>query len=61
MKCTSCGKEIKFLRTKNGKTIPINMETIQGNETIYDHTIGHISHFSDCRDANKFRKPKGVG
>ncbi|HLE87602.1 MAG TPA: hypothetical protein VI727_08035 [Candidatus Brocadiaceae bacterium] len=56
MTCKSCGKEIVWLKTKNGKNMPVNANTIQGKETIYDHKIGHISHFSDCKDADKFRK-----
>ena len=27
--CKSCGKEIVFLKTKNGKVIPVNADTIQ--------------------------------
>ena len=54
--CKSCGKEIVFLKTKNGKIIPINADTIQGKETVYDHKIGHVSHFATCKDASKFRK-----
>ena len=55
MKCKSCDKEIVFLKTRNGKIIPINAETIKGKETYYDHKIGHISHFRDCPAANSYR------
>ena len=54
--CKSCGKEIVFLKTRNGKIIPINADTMQGKETVYDHKIGHVSHFTTCKDASKFRK-----
>ena len=53
--CKSCGKEIVFLKTKNGKIIPVNADTIQGKETVYDHKVGHMSHFATCPEANKFR------
>lgn len=56
MKCRSCGKEIVFLKTKNGRTIPVNAETMQGKETIFNHKIGHVSHFADCMDAKNWRK-----
>ena len=56
MICKSCNTEIVWLKTKNGKNMPVNADTIQGKETIYDHKIGHISHFSTCKDADKFRK-----
>lgn len=52
MKCASCGKEIKFLRTKNGKSMPVNMETIQGNETMYNPKKGHMIHSNPCRKLN---------
>lgn len=58
MKCKSCGKEIVYLKTKNGKIMPINAETIQGKEIIYDHKKGHVSHFSDCSQATTWRKDK---
>jgi len=40
--CKKCGKEMLFLPTKKGKTMPV--------------TLGLISHFADCEFANKFRK-----
>ena len=55
MTCKSCNTEIVWLKTKNGKNMPVNADTIQGKETIYDHVKGHISHFSTCKDADKFR------
>ena len=55
MKCKSCGAEIVYLKTKNGKIIPINADTIQGKETVYDHKIDHVSHFATCRDAGAWR------
>ena len=55
MRCKSCNREIVCLKTKNGKNMPVNADTIQGKETIYDHKVGHISHFVTCRDADKFR------
>ena len=61
MKCKSCSKEIVFLKTKSGKTMPVNADTIQGRETVYDHKKGHVSHFSDCPDASKFKSKKEKG
>jgi len=54
--CRSCGKEIVWLKTKSGKVMPIDKDTIQGKETIYDHTKGHISHFATCPQSNQWRK-----
>ena len=58
MRCKSCNREIVWLKTKNGKNMPVNADTIQGKETIYDHRIGHVSHFSDCKDAEAWRKDR---
>lgn len=61
MKCKHCGKSIVFMRTKSGKSMPVNAETVSyGDEftKFYDSKI-HISHFSDCPGAEKFRRPKG--
>lgn len=62
--CEACGKEIYFLKTKNGKLMPVNAETMtsvelrdaQENLTRLFVYGRHISHFSDCPKAEKFRK-----
>ena len=58
MKCKSCDKEIVFLKTKKGKSIPVNAETIQGKETVFEVSKGHVPHFSDCPEGNSWRKGK---
>lgn len=58
MTCRSCGKEIVFLKTKKGKSIPVNAETIQGKETVFDVAKGYVPHFSDCPKASTWRKEK---
>lgn len=57
--CKSCGKEIVWLKTNSGKAIPVNAETIQDKETMYNYKIGHISHFSNCPDSKAWRKVGG--
>jgi hypothetical protein len=61
--CKACGKEIYYCKTKNGKLIPVNAETIKledrvamdnGREVKFIYGT-HISHFSDCPSAKKFR------
>jgi len=66
MKCKSCGKPIVFLRTEKGKMIPVNSDTvdvvdIKGTPVCVDEYFDHkrhVSHFSDCPAADKFRKKK---
>ena len=44
VKCSRCGQEIFFLKTKNGKSMPT--------------TLKLISHFADCPNANEFKEGK---
>ena len=65
--CRDCKKEIVFLPTKNGKTMPTNWESLNSIDQRgyrekfvieFNSKSGHVSHFSDCPAADKFRKPK---
>ncbi len=66
--CKSCGKEIIWAKTPEGKNIPLDAVA-----PVYDITLRdgiarkvsgvHVSHFSTCRKANDFsaskKKPQG--
>lgn len=52
--CSKCHKEIVFLKTAKGKFMPVNADTVEKGDTLYEHGK-HISHFSDCPAANQFR------
>ena len=57
--CRSCGQLIVFLPTASGKTMPVDAESVtEGDEEF--NPKAHVSHFSTCPDAAKFRK-KGRG
>lgn len=56
--CRACGKEIVFLKTINGKNIPVDYNTYD-NETVFNHKF-HTSHFATCPAAKEFRKERGV-
>ena len=45
-KCRNCKKEIYWVKTVNGKNMPVSIGSM--NE--------YISHFADCPAANEFRK-----
>lgn len=49
-KCRDCKEEIHWAKTKNGKWNPIKQ----------DENGEWISHFSDCKFADNFRKKKGT-
>lgn len=57
--CRACQAPIAFLKTRTGKSIPINADTVRPDDTDFDHTR-HKSHFADCPQAAQFRKPKGA-
>lgn len=69
IKCKACGDEIFFIKTKNGKFMPVNaeIETADGNKLLWVDELtgfkklpagrkGYSSHFSTCPEAGKFRK-----
>jgi len=63
-KCRSCEAEIAFVKTKRGKAMPVDAESLTeedveilgrvGEEVAYRHGE-HVSHFSTCPDADKYR------
>ena len=61
--CKACGKEIWFLKTRNGKYIPVNGESLsltEKNDLVNDlqrlfDPEKHVSHFADCPAAKQFR------
>lgn len=59
--CSRCGKAMILLPThwKGDRwgRMPCNAETVEPEDTRYIHRK-HISHFSDCPHAEKFRTPK---
>ena len=69
--CSGCGAEIKFVKSKAGKWLPIDADVVESDGTmiLYVDELtgfkklpagrkGHLSHFASCPEANKFRKPK---
>ena len=66
-KCKACQKEIVFLGTRSGKTMPVDVDSLPPvdkrsiTENIpveFDAKRGHISHFATCPEANSFRRKK---
>lgn len=55
--CTTCEKPIVFLPTKRGNMMPIDAETVQPKDTVYEHGR-HVSHFASCSNPEKYRKPR---
>jgi len=66
--CKSCLHAIIFTRTKTGSLLPVNVESLTGEE-IAKYKSGeeitfrygtHISHFATCPEASKFRKKEST-
>ena len=59
--CRSCGAKIVWMKTKLGKTIPVDVvmgcKVDDTKETIFDPDL-MTSHFATCPDAKKWRKKK---
>lgn len=53
--CRACGRDIVFLRTKKGKLIPVNAETVNREDMQFEYGR-HVAHFSDCPEADTFRR-----
>lgn len=57
-KCKGCGAPIVFMKTRKGKYIPVDAESIKTNEVFFNPNSGMIAHFATCPKAQDFRKPK---
>lgn len=69
MKCQKCKKEIIFGITKNGKAIPIDLDSLSEEDMKWllsrnpnDNTLlpfrwgEHVTHFATCTNPEQFRK-----
>ena len=61
-KCKGCGAEIVWIKTANGKMMPLDSKekmyycAINGEWRIYR---GREAHWSTCPNADRFKKKKG--
>lgn len=58
-KCRACGAPLKFIRSRNGRAIPVNAERTTIVTDSGDVVSGHVSHFATCPHAESFRKRAG--
>ncbi len=57
MICQACQKEIVFLRTSTGATMPVDKETTDAADEHYDPER-HTSHFKTCTEPGRFSKKR---
>lgn len=55
--CRSCGAQIVWMKTKRGKNIPVDAETANPGERVFQYGV-HTSHFSTCPNADQHRKKR---
>lgn len=55
--CRTCGANIIWVKTESGKNMPVDYDEEIKNETNFDSDRMQ-SHFSTCKDANKWRKER---
>jgi hypothetical protein len=72
-RCRSCHKAIVWAKTVTGKSMPLDVEPVEGgNIQLVDgiaHVVGkgaqgellYLSHFATCSSAARHRKPKTPG
>lgn len=56
-RCRSCGARIVWLKTKTGKSMPVDAPSTNQDDLEYDHER-HVSHFGTCPDAKRWSKKK---
>lgn len=52
-RCRACNAKIIFLETPAGKSMPVDADTVEPADELYD-ADKHESHFRTCPQANKF-------
>ena len=63
-KCRSCGRNIMWLKTRNGKNIPVDIPKFKDGESAHEAVTTAvefnydymISHFATCPNADKHRR-----
>ena len=53
--CRSCSAPIIWMKTKNFKTIPVDYDSVEDLELMFEPGK-HVSHFATCPNASNHRK-----
>lgn len=56
-RCRSCGGEIIWLWTSNGKRMPVDADSVGCGHQLFDPANGHMTHFATCPNAARHRSP----
>lgn len=55
VQCSSCKAPIIFLLTAAGRQMPVNAETVEEHDTVYEHGR-HVNHWGTCDNPQRFKK-----
>lgn len=58
VRCSSCRARIIWLKTSKGKNMPVDADSVRPEHAEFDTSLGHVSHFSTCPNANQHRKAR---
>lgn len=57
--CIACGKPIVWVLTRSGRSMPVNAETYEPGDRLFQRGR-HVSHFDTCPRRDEFRRPRNV-
>lgn len=55
VRCAACQARIIFLLTSSGKKMPVDADTVDEEDEVYEHGK-HVNHWGTCPNADQFRK-----
>jgi hypothetical protein len=56
-RCRTCAAKIIFLETAAGKRMPVDADTVEPGDELFDASR-HTSHFAVCPGAAQHRRPR---
>lgn len=56
VRCRTCRAKVIWFRTESGAKMPVDSDTVEPEDTELD-LERHVSHFANCPDAAKWRRP----
>lgn len=57
VRCSSCRARIIWLKTRAGKNMPVDADTVEADDDDLD-LERHVSHFATCPQANQHRRQR---
>lgn len=58
VRCSSCRARIIWLKTRTGKNMPVDADTVEPQDTEFHPESDHVSHFATCPNADQHRRAR---